>query len=88
MDDAIAKKKRKTLDDYFGVNGFLTAAIVSKLFPVLGIFSIIFGLAAGYYIFKQRHDPNVSRTKRIVQVGFLIIWLIEGTLISLLSRSS
>ena len=74
------KKKRKTLDEYLGIKEgnttiILIVAILSSIITggILAIVSPISGLYGGYYLFKQRKNPNISGTTKKMRVVLFIL---------------
>ncbi len=86
-------KRRKTLDEYLGINAknttmILTIAIVSSVITggILSIVSPVLGLYGGYYVYKQRKDSTIPTKTKKIRIALFVIWLvIIGILSSLKS---
>ena len=72
----IEKKRRKTVDDYLGINGLMLLAIVGALSRggLLGAFGVVAGISGIYYLIKRRKELN----KRQKYIGWILafLWLV------------
>lgn len=73
---AVDKKKRKTLDEYLGINGLLVVAIIGAIFRggILSAMGTVCGLSAVYYLFKKR--KVIEKNQKYIGWGLMTLWLI------------
>jgi len=75
-------KKRKTLDEYLGINGLLIFAIICAVFLKGGILEpigVVAGLSALYYLIKKR--KILTKKQKYVGWALFILWLLTFGLI-------
>ena len=73
MDDVV-KKKRKTLDEYLGINGLLIVAILASFIgDFIGAIGCVAGLSAIYYLIKRRKE--LEKKKKVVGWVLVVVWL-------------
>jgi hypothetical protein len=71
------KKRRKTVDEYLGINGLLIVAIIGSTIFKGGLISsigVVAGLSAIYYLIKKRKE--LDKKQKNVGWGLVVLWLI------------
>ncbi len=68
-------RPRKTLDQYLGINGLCTVAIIGTLIKgALAPIGAIAGISAIYYLVKKRKE--LSRSQKFMGWFLVIVWLV------------
>ena len=70
----IEKKKRKTLDQYVGINGLCIIGIIGGIFGgILKPIGAVAGISAIYYLIKKRKE--LSSSQRWTGWLLMLVWL-------------
>lgn len=76
-------KKRKTLDQYLGINGLCAIALIGTIFGgFLRAIGVAAGLSAIYYLIKKRKELKVGQKWTgwiLVAIWFVLFGVVSGS---------